>query len=86
MPVPDERVGLMEVLRAYTAGGAWAAHQDGLTGTLRPGLAADVVVLGGDIESLAARPATLADIGAMGIALTVCGGRITYAAEGFAAG
>jgi predicted amidohydrolase YtcJ len=25
----DERVGLMEVLRAYTAGGAWAAHWRG---------------------------------------------------------
>ena len=33
----DERVGLMEVLRAYTAGGAWAAHLEGLTGTLRAG-------------------------------------------------
>ena len=76
----DERVGLMEVLRAYTAGGAWAAHQEALTGRLRPGMMADVVVLDADIESL-----NPAQIGTMGIAMTLCGGRITYAAEGFAA-
>jgi predicted amidohydrolase YtcJ len=75
----DERVGLMEVLRAYTAGGAWAAQMEGLTGRLKVGLAADLVLIDGDIEAIPA-----AGIGATGIALTVAGGRITYAAEGFA--
>ena len=46
----DERVGLMAVLRAYTAGGAWAAHREHVTGRLMVGLAADLVLLGGDIE------------------------------------
>ncbi|MFZ1727579.1 MAG: amidohydrolase [Albidovulum sp.] len=69
----DQRVPLMEVLRAYTAGGAWAAHRDEVTGTLRPGLAADIVVLSGDIE--ATGPAAVAD---MSIKLTICGGRVTY--------
>ena len=73
----DERLSLMEVLHAYTAGGAWAAHRDHVTGTLRPGLAADLVMLGGDIE--ATDPA---DIPALGVALTVCGGRIIHEAEG----
>ncbi len=69
----DQRVPLMEVLRAYTAGGAWAAHMDRLTGTLRPGMAADIVVLSGDIE------ATAADgIAGLGVALTIAGGRITH--------
>ena len=76
----DERLGLMETLRAYTAGGAWAAHLEGLTGTLRQGLAADLVLIDGDIESFPP-----GQIGATGIALTVAGGRVTYAAEGFAA-
>jgi predicted amidohydrolase YtcJ len=76
---PDERVGLIEVLRAYTAGGAWAAQMEGLTGRLKVGLAADLVLIDGDIEAIPA-----AGIGATGIALTVAGGRITYAAEGFA--
>ncbi len=75
----DERLGLMETLYAYTAGGAWAAHMDGLTGALRPGLAADLVMIDGDIEAIPP-----ADIGGTGIALTVAGGRITHQMPGFA--
>ncbi|MTH64837.1 amidohydrolase [Paracoccus shanxieyensis] len=69
----DERLTLMQVLRAYTAGGAWAAHRDHVTGCLRPGLAADLVLLGGDIEAVA--PAAIPDLG---VALTICGGRIIH--------
>ena len=69
----DQRLSLMEVLRAYTAGGAWAAHRDQVTGMLRAGLAADLVLLGGDIE--ATEPALIPDLG---IALTICGGRILH--------
>lgn len=74
----DERIGLMACLQAYTAGGARAAHLENLCGTLRPGLAADLVLLGGDLESAA--PGTFDQIG---IALTVAGGRITHRAPGF---
>lgn len=76
----DERLSLMETLHAYTAGGAWAGHLDDLTGTLRPGLAADLVLIDGDIETIPAD-----QIGATGIALTVAGGQITYQGPGFAA-
>ena len=69
----DERVGLHEVLRAYTAGGAWAAHMEGLTGTLRRGMAADLVLIDGDIEAIPADR-----IGQAGIALTIAGGRVTH--------
>ncbi len=69
----DERLGRMEALAAYTAGGAWAAHREGVTGRLIPGLAGDVVVIDGDIEAVAAT-----ELGATGIALTVAGGRITH--------
>jgi predicted amidohydrolase YtcJ len=75
----DERLDLMAVLRAYTAGGAWAAHRDHVTGRLVPGLAGDMVLLGGDIEAVAPEA-----VGTMGIALTVCGGRITHQATDFA--
>jgi predicted amidohydrolase YtcJ len=71
----DERVDLMTALHAYTAGGAWAAHRENLTGRLAPGLAGDLVLLGGDIESVAPE-----GIDKLGIALTVCGGRITHEA------
>lgn len=77
----DERVGLMEVLRAYTAGGAWAAHREGLTGTLRAGMAADLVLIDGDIEAIPAER-----LGKTGIALTIAGGRVTHDPEGMAGG
>ena len=75
----DERVALETVLHAYTAGGAWAAHMEELTGRLVPGMAADLVLIDGDIEAL--EPGR---IGATGIALTVAGGRLTHQAPGFA--
>jgi predicted amidohydrolase YtcJ len=75
----DERLSLLETLHAYTAGGARAAHLEGLTGRLRPGLAADLVLLDGDIETAPAE-----DLGRMGIALTVAGGKITHSGKGFA--
>ena len=71
----DQRVPLMEILRAYTAGGAWAAHMDHVTGTLRPGMAADIVVLSGDIEAAPAK-----DVAGMGVALTIAGGQVTHRA------
>ena len=70
----DERLPLTEVLHAYTAGGAWAAHRDHVTGTLRPGLAADLVLLGGDIE--ATDPAAIPELG---VSMTICGGQIIHA-------
>lgn len=69
----DERLPLMAVLSAYTAGGAWAAQRDHVTGSLRPGLAADLVLLGADIET--APPDLIPELG---IALTICGGRIVH--------
>lgn len=71
--LPDESIGLMPTLAAYTRGGAWAAHAEGWTGMLRAGHMADLVVLDGDIE--AAAPAR---IGKMAVVLTLCGGCITY--------
>ena len=72
----DERLSLLEVLHAYTAGGAWAAHRDHVTGRLSPGLAADLVMLGGDIE--ATEPSRIPDLG---VVLTICGGRIVHDGE-----
>ena len=73
--LPDERVGLMGTLAAYTRGGAWAAHVEERTGRLRPGLLADMVILSGDIEA-----ASPEEIDRLAVALTICGGRITYRA------
>lgn len=75
----DQRLGLMESLHAYTAGGAWAAHMDGFTGRIVAGMAADLVLVDGDVETLPPDA-----FGTTGIALTVCGGRVTHAEAGFA--
>ncbi|MEZ5777571.1 MAG: amidohydrolase [Paracoccaceae bacterium] len=72
----DQRVPLPEILRAYTAGGAWAAHREHLTGTLKPSLAADLVLLSGDIETTPPEA-----VAGMSVALTVCGGRVTWRGE-----
>lgn len=69
----DERVSRMEVVHAYTAGGAWAARLEGLTGTIRVGLAGDLVLIDGDIEAISPE-----DLGGTGIVLTVAGGRVTH--------
>ena len=75
----DERLGLMDSLYAYTAGGAWAAHMEEITGVLKPGLAADLVLIDGDIEAVHAD-----SLGKTGIALTIAGGKITHRGPGFA--
>ena len=69
----DERLTLMESLNAYTYGGAYAAHRDQVTGCLRVGMAADLVMLSGDIEAVV--PAEIADLG---VSLTICGGQVTH--------
>ena len=75
----DERLGLLQVLRAYTADGARAAHMEGLTGMLRAGMAGDLVLIDGDIEAI--QPDHL---GETGIALTISGGRVTHDPAGMA--
>jgi predicted amidohydrolase YtcJ len=45
---PDERVDAHTALRAYTLDAAWAAGEEHLRGSLRPGKLADFVLLGDD--------------------------------------
>ncbi|HWH07766.1 MAG TPA: amidohydrolase [Candidatus Thermoplasmatota archaeon] len=47
-PDPEQRIAPEEALRAYTAGAAWAGFAEDEVGTLREGMLADLVVLGGD--------------------------------------
>lgn len=69
----DQRLPLADTLAAYTARGAWAAHMERLTGTIRPGLAGDLVILTGDIEAVPE-----AEIDRLGIRATIAGGRVTH--------
>ncbi|MCC5988185.1 MAG: amidohydrolase [Pararhodobacter sp.] len=69
----DERLGLMDALAAYTTGGAHAEHTDERKGMLRAGMLGDLVMLDGDIEATAPT-----EIGAMTVAMTVCGGQVVW--------
>lgn len=46
--LPGQRLDLADALCAYTAAGAWINHRDRTTGTLAPGMYADLAVLDRD--------------------------------------
>jgi len=69
---PEERVGMEDALDLYTRGSAFAEGTERVKGTLRPGMLADVVVLGGDVLR---RPREVLDTP---VDLTVVGGRVVF--------
>ena len=42
--LPDQRLTMEEAIRAYSTGSAYAEFQENITGTLEPGMLADLVV------------------------------------------
>jgi predicted amidohydrolase YtcJ len=73
--LPDQRLSLQQVLEAFTWRGAKAGFMDHLTGRIRAGMLADLVLLSGDIES---QP--VERIAELSVCLTLCDGKITYEA------
>lgn len=71
----DQRLSLMEVLRAYTSNGAWVEFMEDRKGVLKPGYLADIVVLDDDIERAASEA-----IGRIKPVLTICDGKVSYQA------
>lgn len=69
----DERLTLLQTLHTYSAGGAWAAHREHVTGALRAGMTADLVMMGCDVGATPPE-----DLDRSPVALTVAGGRITH--------
>lgn len=78
--IPEERVDLLTMLRAYTANGAWLCREEKVRGTLAPGMAADLVVLDRDIFGLPA-----AEIGRAKVLWTLLEGREVFRDPSFAA-
>ncbi|UOA29154.1 amidohydrolase [Pseudosulfitobacter sp. DSM 107133] len=73
--MPDQRITLDDCLAAYTTGGAYADFTDTHRGALKSGLAADLVLIDGDLEGLSQSAS------AASVAMTFCDGRITYKVE-----
>lgn len=72
---PSHASTLDEALHAYTAGGAYAGHDDHRLGRLVPGLLADIVIMDRDLHAT-----PVADLDAARAAITLSGGRITWEA------
>jgi predicted amidohydrolase YtcJ len=71
--IPEERIDLTTMLRAYTANGAWLSREEGWRGTLEAGRAADLIVLDRDLYAIPA-----SEIGRARVLLTLVDGRPVY--------
>ncbi len=72
---PEERIGVLDGLRAATANAAFVGFEEQRLGTLEPGKLADIAVLGRD--PLAVAPEELKDVP---VDLTLVQGRVVYSA------
>jgi predicted amidohydrolase YtcJ len=71
--IPEERASLDAMLRAYTFNGAYARFADSVTGSLREGKLADLVLLERNLFEIPPH-----EIGKTRILLTVLDGRVVY--------
>ena len=71
--VPEEKITVDEALRAYTSANAWGMYWDKVTGVLKPGYQADLVVLDKDLKAIAPE-----EIRGARVMATVVGGRVVY--------
>ena len=72
---PDQSFSLEEALAGYTVEGAYAGFLEHRKGKLKPGYMADLAVLSADIEAVDAE-----ELHKVHVAVTVCGGKVTYQA------
>lgn len=75
--VPAERVSLAEALTAYTRGAAYAGFAEAFTGSLSPGVRADLVILSGDPFAV---PPT--ELTTLRVLTTMVDGAVAYEAPG----
>jgi hypothetical protein len=71
--VPEEKITVGEALRAYTVDNAFGMHLDNVTGSLRPGLRADLVILDRDLTAVP--PETIKDAI---VVMTIVDGRVRF--------
>ena len=71
--IPEEKITVEEALRAYTAANAWSTYAEPVTGFLRPGWKADIVVLDRDLTAIPPGEIRNASVEA-----TVVNGKLVY--------
>lgn len=71
---PEEAISLDEALRAYTVNGAYASFEEGIKGTLAPGMLGDVTVFETDLRGVAPE-----EIAGVRIDYTIADGTVAYA-------
>ena len=74
--LPEEKISLDEALRAYTAGNAYGVFAERTRGVLRPGYAADLVLLDRDLSAI--RPE---EIEQAKVRSTIVGGKVVFPAK-----
>jgi hypothetical protein len=72
----DQKMTRMEALRSYTANGAYAAFEEHIKGSLKPGKLADVTVLSKDILTVPDN-----EIPSAKVLYTIVGGKVLYEAK-----
>ena len=70
---PDQRMSREQALRSYTLNNAYAAFEDDVKGSLKPGKLADVTVLSRDIMTIPED-----DIPKAEVVYTIVGGKVAY--------
>ncbi|MFN2188411.1 MAG: amidohydrolase family protein, partial [Candidatus Promineifilaceae bacterium] len=75
---PDERVGLQEMVRSFTANGAFANFLEGEIGSLVAGKRADLIVLARNLFDIPPE-----EISAVKVLLTIVDGQVVYIDEDF---
>lgn len=73
---PDQRIGLQDALRTYTANPAWQDFAENWKGTIEVGKVADLCVLEADLETIDPH-----EMPQMQVAMTMLGGVITHQAN-----
>ena len=72
---PAERLSCLEALSLFTQAGAWVGFEEDQTGSISPGMRADVVILDGDLTGLPAEA-----LSRVNVQTTIIDGQIVYSA------
>jgi predicted amidohydrolase YtcJ len=78
---PEQRMSRLEALQSYTLNGAFAAFEENIKGSLRPGKLADITVLSKDITTVPED-----EIPSTRVMFTIVGGKVLYRADAEMAG